>query len=251
MTNTTSDHRHRSAPIEELSRPPVTAGSSTVASRMRGAAYEEALALLQAQHDRPGSVAEADLANAYLRGYLPHWQRQIRFAAYRQGFLVDDVDSVVDDAVEEFFLRKVLTGLFDPSRAEFAILRTLLRQRAIDRHRHLVSVRGAMNRPGHADIADMALPATPSAEDEALKSMSSQEEANAALCRDAGLNQRETALMTYRYVCELGWEEVLERMNHQSMRPVGLPHLRNIQTEAKRKIRIYLARRPNERAQDD
>ena len=86
--------------------------------------YRDALALLQAHHDEPGTVPEADLAHAFLRGYLPHWQRRIRHAAYRQGFTTEDVDEVVDDAVTEFFLRTVLPGRFDPARAEFAIFNT-------------------------------------------------------------------------------------------------------------------------------
>lgn len=247
MTHTTSDNLSqyllRSDPVPEPRLTSRTGEPVNRAPGTRGAAYEEALVVLQAHHDRPGSVAEPDLAHAYLRGYLPHWQRQIRYAAYRQGFLVDDVDTVVDDAVEEFFMRKVVTGRFDPARGEFAVLRTLVQQRAIDRHRHLRSAPGVMNRPGRTDIADEALPVTPSAEDEALRRASSEEEANAELCRRAGLDQRETAIMTYRYVCQLEWDQVLLLVNHQAERPVGLPHLRNIQTNAKRKIRAYLARR--------
>lgn len=209
-------------------------------------AYTEALAALKMYYDRPGSVSESDLAHAFLRGYLPRWQRSIRYAAYRQGFTVEDVDSVVDDAVPEFFLRKVITGRFDPARGEFAIFRTFVQQRAIDRYRHLHTSRGAMNRPGRTDIADQALPGIRSAEDEALAWSCTEEEANAKLCREAGLDDRETKLVEYRYIHQLEWDDVLALVNHNAARPVGLPRLRNMHTEAKRKIRAYLGRRRDE-----
>jgi hypothetical protein len=215
-------------------------------SGTEGLAYAEALAVLQAHHDRPGSVAESDLAHAFLRGYLPRWQRHIRYAAYRQGFTADDVDTVVDNVVHEFFLRKVLVGQFDPARSEFAIFRTLIQQRAIDRHRHLQTASGAMNRPGRTDIADLTLPVSRSAEDEALTPKSTEEDANAKLCRDAGLDHRETDVITYRYVHKLQWDDVLALVNTHAERPVGLPRLRNIHTDAKRKIKAYVARRTNE-----
>jgi hypothetical protein len=209
-------------------------------------AYREALAVLQTHHDRPGSVTEPDLAHAFLRGYLPRWQRHIRYAAYRQGFTVDDVDTVVDDVVHEFFLRRVLAGQFDPARGEFAIFRTLIQQRAIDRHRHLQTTSGAMNRPGRTDITDQTLPATRSAEDEVLTPEGTEEEANANLCRDAGLDYRETEVIRYRYVHKLDWEDILALVNQNVERPVGLPRLRNVHTDAKRKIKAHLGRRTNE-----
>ena len=85
-----------------------------------------------------------------------------------------------------------------------------------------------------------------SAEDEALASPCTEEEANAELCRQAGLDERETKLVVYRYIHQLEWDDILSLVNHDAARPVGLPRLRNIHTEAKRKIRAYLGRRTGE-----
>ena len=217
------------------------------ACRSDDRAYGEAVAVLQAHHDRPSTVPEQDLAYAFLRGYLPHWQRHIRFAAYRHGFTAEDVDDVVDDATTEFFLRKITTGQFDPSRGEFAIFKTLIKQRAIDRHRYLKTSSGIMNRPGRIDIADQYLPSTSSAEVVALAPDTTEEEANATLCREARLDERETLVITYRYVYQWGWDEIILLVNAaHADRPIGLPRLRNIHTEAKHKLRNHLAHRSEE-----
>ena len=103
-----------------------------------------------------------------------------------------------------------------------------------------------MNRPGRTDIADQALPGVRSAEEEMLASPCTEEEANAELCRRAGLDERETMLVAYRYIHQLEWDDVLALVNQGAARPVGLPRLRNIHTEAKRKIRAYVSRRTDE-----
>ena len=65
-------------------------------------------------------------------------------------------------------------------------------------------------------------------------------------CREAGLDEREALVITYRYVHQWEWDEIILLVNAHADRPIGLPRLRNIHTEAKHKLRNRLAHRNDE-----
>ena len=205
--------------------------------------YQDALALLQAHHDRTSVISDERLADAF-REYVIRWQHRIRRLSYRYGFSEDDTSTVAQEASFEFFVRKVRTGVFDPSRGEFAIFARLIVQRAIDRQRHINTAKELINKAGTAADPFVGAPPSPPAEDAAL-GVASIEAANAELCREAALDERETLIITCRYVDGIkDWDSILVVVNQASPPPpIGSGRLRNLHTQAKKKIRDHLERR--------
>jgi DNA-directed RNA polymerase specialized sigma24 family protein len=210
-------------------------------------AYAAALAVFQLHHDLVAKSAtqtvsaglgEDDLVAAYMP-YLMRWERQIRKSAYRYGFTKQDVDDVVQDATLEFFEKKVLTGIFDPSRAQFWILHKLLVQRAIDRHRAIERWNGINGAVG--DFAAGATPTDDPTGDSVLRPRN-LEEALTQACRGANLDPRATAVMVYRLLDREAWHRVLLLVNDQFPPPVAEGTLRNNHSKAKKRLREYLER---------
>jgi hypothetical protein len=217
--------------------------------------YREAIGVFQRHHDNPGTTSEDDLAAA-LRPYLQRWDRRMRQNAYRYGFTTDDVGIVTQTASTEFFFDKIVTGQFDPAKNEFSIFQTLIIQRAIDHQRRRQTNKENFNieglhrlkwtNPTGADDPYAGAHPAPSAEDIAMDAMT-LEEAAKQLCADAGLDARETAIVTYRYVHEItDWPAATELINAELPPPVSWKTLRNICRAARKKIQIHLDNRLRE-----
>lgn len=146
MTSSTDDQRQQ-ADDRPPGRPGRAEAPPAAEQLERQHRYDDAIKTFQDHCDRPGAVTDDELAAA-LVAYQQRWDNSIRSGAHRFGFTDDDTSTVAQKTLAEFFTTRIETGVFDPSRGHFAILKKLLQQRAIDHWRHLQTPGARPDREG-------------------------------------------------------------------------------------------------------